>query len=168
MATRTNPYSLKVELNVETNAVDVTVREKNEKGDFVEVDSKSFDASAISADILTQVTLYGYSKLLQDRCSDIKAGPEKIAAMDEVAAQLAAGQWERERKAGAPTVSAEVEALAELKGCSVADIQKSLRKFTKEQKEKILGNEAIVKRATEIRAARETSVEVELESMLEV
>jgi len=166
MAERNNPYSLKVDLNGDTNAVEVTVREKNDKGEFEAIDTGSFPISDVSDDIMAQVTLYGLSKLLQDRSSDTKAGPDKLAAMSEVAAQLAAGQWERERKAGAPTVSAEVEALAAIKGCSVADIQKSLRKFTKEQKEKILANPAVVAKADEIRTSRDT-VEVDLEGMLD-
>ena len=164
MAERTNPFSLKVDLDTENNAVSVIVREKDDKGNFNEIDTDSFPVSAISADIMTQVTLYGYSKLLQDRSSDTKAGPDKLAAMKEVADQLAAGQWERERRAGAPTVSAEVEALAQLKGCSVADIQKSLRKFTKEQKEKILSNDQVKTLAEQIKNARE-SVEVDLTDM---
>jgi hypothetical protein len=164
MAERNNPYSLKVELNTDTSAVEVIVREKNEKGDFVEIDRKAFPLAEVHKDCRPSSDLYGYSKLLQDRSSDTKAGPDKLVAMEEVAAQLAAGQWERERKAGAPTVSAEVEALAQLKGCSVADIQKSIRKFTKEQKEKILGNAKVTELAATIRANRD-AVEVDLTDM---
>jgi len=163
MSERTNPFSLKVDLNSDDNAVDVTVREKI-NGEFTPIDTKSFDVNAVHSDLTTAVTLYGLSKLLQDRSSDVKAGPDKLDAMSDVMDQLIAGQWERERKAGAPTVSAEVEALSQLKGCSVADIQKSLRKFTKEQKEKILSNDQVAKLAQKIRDSRE-STEVDLTDM---
>lgn len=165
MAKRNNPFSTKVELDTENMAVNITIREKNDKGDFVEVDSNSFATSTIHADLADQVLLYGYSKLLQDRSSDTDVGPDKLAAMQEVADQLAAGNWERERRSGAPTVSAEVEALAAIKSCSVADIQKSLRKYTKEQKEKIFANEAVKAKADEIRASRSTDDEtIDLEA----
>lgn len=160
MAERTNPYGLKVDL--EDSQVVVTVREKDAKGNFTDLDSKAFDISGVHASILDKVSLYGLSKLLQDRSSDTKAGPDKLAAMDEVYSSLAEGNWERERKAGAPTVSAEVMALAELKGVPVADIQKSLRNYPKDVREKILSNPKVVERAAEI---RERSEEVSLDDM---
>jgi HAMP domain-containing protein len=164
MAKRENPYSLRVELNTETDTVEVTVREKV-NGDFTPVSSSVFDLSGVDVNIMTQVSLYGLSKLLQDRSSDVSAGPDKLSAMQEVYDQLAAGQWERERKAGAPTVSAEIEALAQIKGASVADIQKTLRKFTKEQKEKILSNAEVKALADRIRESR-SEEDVDLSAML--
>jgi len=168
MAERNNPYSLKVELNEETESVDVTVREKDDKGEFQVVETESFPLSDVTDPIIAmKERLYGRSKLLQDRSSDTPTGPGKLAAMREVNAQLAEGKWEKERQAGAPTVSAEVEALAQLKDCTVADIQKSLRKYTKEQKEKVLSNPKVTELAAKIRKSREATPEIDLLDLAE-
>jgi hypothetical protein len=147
-------FRLSVELKADDATVNVSVIER-ESGDVVE--SESFNAKELPDNIRPTVALYGLSKLLQDRSSDTDSGPEKLDAMREVFAMFKAGQYERERKAGAPVVSAEVEALATLKRITVAQAQAALRKYTKEQREKILGNAAIVEKAKEIRAARQTS-----------
>jgi len=161
MAKSDNPFGLKVDL--EGNLVTVTVREKDSNGDFSDVDVKEFNIDEVHADLLSWVALYGLSKLLQDRSSDVKAGPDKLDAMTEVFEQLKAGQKERERKAGAPTVSAEVMALADIKGVCVADIQKALRAYSKEVREKILSNPAVVERAA---AMRSKTTEVALDDLV--
>lgn len=163
MAERNNPYSLKVDLDSENGAVGVVVREK-EGNTFKEIDTASFAGAGIHDDIKGQVFLYGLSKLLQDRSSDTKAGPEKLAAMQDVYDQLVDGKWERERKAGSPTVSAEVEALARIKGVGVADIQRALSKFSKEQKEKVFENTEVQRIAAEIRSSRDAT-EVDLSDL---
>jgi hypothetical protein len=104
---------------------------------------------------------------LSDRTSDVAFGTgaspeEKMAAWGEVAELLKQGVWERERKAGAPVVSAEVEALAEIKGISVAEAQTALRKYDKATKEKILSNAKIVEKAKEIKAKREKAESLDL------
>jgi len=152
--TEKSAYRLSVELKADDATVNVQVIER-ESGDVVE--SETFQARDIADSIKTNVALYGLSKLLQDRSSDTDSGPEKLDAMREVYAMLRGGQWEKERKAGAPVVSAEVEALATLKKITVAQAQAALRKYTKEQRDKILSNTAIVAKAKEIRAARENS-----------
>lgn len=152
--TEKSAYRLSVELKAEDATVNVQVIER-ESGDVVE--TETFAAREVADGIKTNVALYGLSKLLQDRSSDTDSGPEKLDAMREVFSMLKGGQWEKERKAGAPVVSAEVEALATLKKITVAQAQAALRKYTKEQREKILSNEQIVLKAKEIRAARETT-----------
>jgi hypothetical protein len=164
MAKRNTDYSFKFDLDVDTGAVIATLREKDEKDEFVSLDTKSFALSSIPSEVRAFTDLYGLSKLVQDRASQVPAGPAKLDEMQGVYDSLVAGNLERERKAGAPTVSAEVEALAAIKGCSVADIQKSIRKYTKEQKEKIFANPAVVAKAAELRKVRETT-EIDLDDM---
>lgn len=159
--TEKSAYRLSVDLKAEDATVNVQVIER-ESGDVVE--TETFQAREVADAIKTNVALYGLSKLLQDRSSDTDSGPEKLDAMREVFSMLKSGQWEKERKAGAPVVSAEVEALASLKKITVAQAQAALRKYTKEQREKILSNPAIVAKAKEIRSARDT-VEVSLDDM---
>ena len=50
----------------------------------------------------------------------------------------------KERVVGAPIVSAEVEALAELMSISIVDAQRSLAAYSKEQRKVILSNEKVV------------------------
>lgn len=134
-------------------AMSVNVNVIKREDDTV-VESETFLAGEIGENVRGDVALYGLSKLLQDRSSDTPAGPGKLAAMREVMELLKAGTWERERKAGAPVVSAEVEALAEIKNISVAEAQAALRKYSKETRDQILANPKIVERAAAIRERR--------------
>lgn len=166
MAERTNPFGLDVDLDMDQSAILVKVMKKDDDGNREAVDQNTFPLSSVHENLQLKVGLYGYSKILQDRTSDVKAGPDKLAAMSEVALRLSEGQWEKEREAGGPTVSAEVEALAELKSVSVADIQRALRRYTPEQKDQILKSDAVQKLATAIRAKREEAEEVDFDNFL--
>ena len=160
--TRTNPYALSVDLNAEKMTVDVIVKERETDET---IDEHSFLASAIHDDLKSMTALYGLSKLLQDRSSDVKTGPEKLAAMKGVAEQLASGQWQKERKVGAPTVSAEVEALAQFKKITIPQAQAALRRYDKGQREQILSDTRIVELAVTIREARETEEVADLSDL---
>jgi len=149
---RTNPYALSVDLNADAMSVDVTVKER--ESDEI-IDTHNFAAGDVHESLRGLTALYGLSKLLQDRSSDVKTGPDKLAAMKGVAEQLASGQWQKERKVGAPTVSAEVEALAQFKGITIPQAQAALRKYDKAAREQILGHAKIKELATQIREARE-------------
>ena len=166
MAERQNPYGLKVDLVPEEGVVRVLVR-KREGDDFSEVETETFKLSDVDNSLAVDVALYGLSKLLQDRSSEVKAGPDKLAAMREVMSQLSAGIWEKERAGGAPTVSPEVEALSQIKGISIPDAQRALRKYSGEQREKILSSPKVVQLAKEIRAKRDAaSPSAELDDLL--
>ena len=153
-----------VELLADKMQVNLTILDRESEkpaGNF------EFSASEVHDSLKGMVALYGIKALLADRTSDTNFGTgatpdQKIAAWNEVAELLRSGVWERERKAGAPVVSAEVEALAAVKGITVAEAQAALRKYDKATREKILSNEKIVAKAKEIREARGTSAEVDL------
>ena len=158
---RNNRHGLRANLNVDNMAVEFQVIDKQtldaNKNPTV-IESAAFPvAEVVHQNLHRNVALYGLSKLLQDRTSEVQTGPGKLAAMRDVAELLKSGEWERERRVGAPVVRPEVEALASIKGVSVGDIQKALQRYTKEQREKILASDAVVAKATEIRAAREAS-----------
>jgi hypothetical protein len=157
---RNNPFGLRATLNVDAMSVDFQVIDKKNstKDKEVVIESESFKVSEVVASNLHKnVALYGLSKLLQDRSSDIPTGPGKLVAMREVAALLQSGEWERERKVGAPVVRPEVEALAQFKGVPVGDIQNALRKYDKAARDAILANPKIVELAAKIKAARENA-----------
>lgn len=160
-----NPFKTKVKLNVEEMSVDVQIIARAD--DSVAGEEK-FLAAEIHDSIKQQVALYGLSKLLQDRASDVEIGPAKLEAMKAVQAQLAAGQWAKERKIGAVVTSPEVEALAALKQISVPAAQAALKAYPKEVREQILANPDIVAKAAEIRAARETAEVATLDDLVPV
>lgn len=158
-------YGIKIELDEELEAVIVNVREKVGE-DFTIIDSGTFGLEGVNEALRVKVALYGLSKLLQDRSSSIPTGPDKLAAMNEVFAQFAEGTWEKERTRGVAMMSAEVEALAQMKGVSPAAIQLTLSKLTKEQKDKVYADPNVKAAADRIRAAREAAVEVDMSDLL--
>lgn len=167
MAERNNPYSMSYDLDEANMQIVATLREKNGNDEIVPIDKTVFEYVEVHSDLLNFVNLYGLSKLCQDRSSDVKAGPEKLAALREVFNQLVAGQKERARVVGSPVVSVEVEALARIKGITIPDAQRALKNYDKEQKEKILANPKIVELARQIEAERANSeATVELDDML--
>lgn len=158
MALSNAKHRVVVDLDAKTMAAVMTIIDR-ESEKPVPNGVFSLAAGDIHESLRPLVGLYGIKALLSDRTSDISFGTgatpeEKMAAWAEVAELLKAGTWERERKAGAPVVSAEVEALAELKSITVAEAQTALRKYDKATKEKILANPKIVERAKAIKEAR--------------
>lgn len=97
---------------------------------------------------------YGLAKLGMDRASQVDMGVDKIARINQVWEDLCDGVWERESVRGAPVVAAWIEAIAEIKGASVADVQKSLKGMTDEQRDAIKANPKVAKLAEEIAARR--------------
>lgn len=160
---RENKYRTAVELDTEAMSVNVAIIDKATKET---VSSEVFAAQEIHESCKQKVALYGYSKLLQDRASDVEIGPAKLEAMRAVAAQLAAGQWAKERKIGAIVTSPEVEALAALKEISVPAAQAALKAYPKELRAQILASEAVVAKAAEIREAREGQEVVSLDDFV--
>lgn len=158
-----NKFRLSVDLDAEKATVVVHVIERETKK---EVEVETFNATEVHTNLRTNVALYGLSKLLQDRTSETEVGPGKLAAMRELFAQLSAGVWEKERKVGTPVVSAEVEALAEMRSWSVAEAQTALRKYSKEQRSAILSHESVVAKAAEIRGRRQSAEALSLDALL--
>lgn len=156
MAKSDNVNRLKVTLDADKGGVQVEVIDRESEK---VLETHFFSAREIHSNVRTDVALYGFSKLLQDRTSETPAGPGKVEAMKEVAALLAAGVWEKERKVGAPVISPEVEALAEIYGKSVAEIQTALKGYSAEQKKEIFAKPRVVEAAKAIRERRATAAE---------
>ena len=151
MSRADKPFYSSVELDADNMSVIVKIMDRATKE---AVGERTYPAADIHDSCKQKVALYGYSKLLQDRASDTPVGPDKLPAMDAIAAQLAAGQWAKERKIGAIVVSAAVEALARIKKLTVPGAQAALKSYPKEVRAQILGNEQIVEMAAVIEAER--------------
>jgi hypothetical protein len=152
-----------VTLNAEKLAILIEILKKD---DETVVESGEFSAAEIAANLRNNVVLYGLSKLLQDRTSETEVGVGKIAAIQLVMDQFKAGNWVAERKSGSPVVSAEVEALAEIKEISVAEAQAALKKYDVEIRKQILANPVIVAKAEQIRSARKSAEGISLDELL--
>lgn len=156
-------YRIRPVLDADAMTVTMQIIDRNEDDENAAiVDSYVIDAKKFPETLRSRIFLTGVRALFAERTSDVTFGgktqhtPEqKIAAYATVDAQLQKGEWERERKPVSPVVSAEVEALAELTGNTVAEIQATLRGFTKEDREATLANEEVQAKAKEIRARRE-------------
>lgn len=158
-----NPFRSRVTLDATKLTITIEIVKKEtatEKESVVE--TGVYDAHEVHENIRNNVALYGLSKLLQDRASDTPVGPEKIKAMNAVMDNFRAGTWTAERKAGAPIVSPEVEAIAELKSATVAEIQATLKTYTQAQKDSIFANARVKAKADEIRARRQGAAPVDL------
>ena len=127
---------------------------------------RSYDRSEWSNEITDKLLDLGFSTKIVNFGAGSKSTAEKLAAMDAGVARLEEGEWEKEREGGARVVSAEIEALAELKGISVAAVQKALRDYTAEQRAKILSKPQVQKIAARIKAEREEG-DADLSDMLE-
>lgn len=119
-----------------------------------------FDREDIPDAMVAKMIDLGHSTKVVNFAAGVKGTDEKLDAMRDGWSRLMNGEWEKEREGGGPTVSAEVEALAEFKGISVAAAQKALRAYDAEGRKKILGNEKIQKIAKRIKEEREDEADL--------
>ena len=124
------------------------------------MDVKTFLFNEIADEaIRSRVSIYGLSKILQDRTSDMSDNPARLDAMQEVYDRLSSGQWQKEREASGRTVNPLVEALAAIKGVEVSVIQTKLKSLEAETRDKILAHPKVVAMAAEITAKKEGAAE---------
>lgn len=115
----------------------------------------TFDRSELPSGMVAKLLDLGHSTKVVNFAAGVKGTDEKVEAMTEGWARLVAGEWEKAREGGGPTVSPEVEALAKIKGASVAAIQKALREYSDERRKAILENPKVKAEADKIRKARQ-------------
>lgn len=110
-------------------------------------------------------TCYGMQKFVEDRTSGVPAD-DKLDEREELWTMICehGHEWKKEREGGGPTVRVEVQALANLQGCSVAAIQKALRGKDAEYKAKVFGNAKVREEVKRIQEAEEAA-SVDLDSL---
>jgi hypothetical protein len=141
-----------------TNGGMVKVLEPSEDGGVMAM----FDVSNLPGHITHQLLLYGLKQKLSDTVRDIDSTEGKVEGMRAMYERLEAGHFTMEREVGSRTVAAWIEAVAELKGISVAAAQKALTAYTEEQKKKIRESDKVKAKTAEIEAARKDGEEVDL------
>lgn len=85
--------------------------------DTAKDESREFSIRRLPPEIQAKLPAYGLSSLLADRTSQV-AADDKLATMEAVFGQLAAGEWEGQRGGAGPTLAVEAEAIMLATGLS--------------------------------------------------
>ena len=133
----------------DTDSMQVTFKLTNKATEKVE-DELTLNWADVHDDCKDFTSLYGFTKILQDRESGADMLDKLSAYKSCFDDTLAIGVIARERKSGGPTVRIEVEALAKLKGITVKQAQTLLQKYSKEDRETILASEAVTEAVAEM------------------
>lgn len=135
------------------------------KGGAMEGERLDFYMSRYPADIQRAISDAGMKAVFQQRSSQVETDEEKLAYWEGLNDLFLAGTWEREGGVrGAPIVGAWVEVLADLKECTVAEIQKSLAGYDKAKRDGIRKN-VETKYADKIAAKKADRRTVDLENI---
>ena len=146
----------------------VSLKVDQEKGQIVFTDGPTVTLPGyddIPESIRHRLWHAALADFIQSRTSQhSKAGAQARArAMQEVIALWRAGEWASPRAAGAPTVRAEVEALARHYRTSIAAVQRKLRDLPEERREALFASPAIQRLAEKIRKEREAAEGADLD-----
>ena len=134
----------------------------------VKVDSATdqelaIDGNALPKEIQDEIFVYGISKIVDDRLSQVPADL-KMDTAQKLVDQFMAGEWKAERTVGARILPAIIEAIVQVKGCSPAAAQLAHRRLDDEQKIVLAGN--LAKQVAAIKEARSKAAEVGLDDLL--
>jgi len=119
------------------------------------VQSLTIDWADVHDDCKDFTSLYGLSKVLQDRESGADMMDKLNAYQECFDDTLKAGILARERKSGGPTVRVEVEALAAIKDITVKQAQTLIRQYPKEAQEKIFKSQAVLAQVAKLQTTEE-------------
>ena len=132
-----------------------------------EVAQASFDCDQVSERIQGFERLYGRKQKLSDSVSAVTDRLDKLDGMLEMWEAMKEGKWEREGAArGAPTIGIHIEAIANIMGYQVSDVQKLWRNYSEEQREEIKGNPQVEEEIARLKALKEKGVAGDLDSLL--
>ena len=113
--------------------------------------------------IQQEITVYGLSKIVDDRLSQVPAAM-KIAQARLLVEQFTLGNWKAERTGGIHLLPLVIEAIVQAKGCSVAQAQEAYRRLDDEQRLVLKDN--LSEQMAEIAEARKEAEEVSLDDMI--
>lgn len=166
--------SKKIVYTLGASSVVATLVEKLDDA-TTELESITFEVSDVPAELsdgenpTKSLVAYGLSKFLQDRTSSVDA-EGKLEAMGEVFELLKCGEW-RQRREGAGVKKAAIDpifaqAIAEIKGCSVAAATMALQAQDAESRKALRQVEAVKAKIDEIRVAATSEAENLLDGMV--
>jgi len=120
--------------------------------DFRNGETRSF---SIPPELLTRFAAHGAEQKLGDAIAGEEATEDGVLAVDDLIAQLTAGEWSVRRKAGAfAGTSVLIQALVSVSGKSVEDIRAYLSNKTQEEKLALRRSAKIAPVIAEIEAAK--------------
>lgn len=121
------------------------------------------DGNELPEVIQEEIFVYGLSKIVDDRLSQVPADL-KIAQAALLFEQLKAGNWKAERTGGIHLLPLVIEAIVAAKGCSPAKAQEAYRLLDEEQRIVLKSN--LAESMAEIAEARKAAEDVELDDLL--
>ncbi|QGH73581.1 MAG: hypothetical protein [Siphoviridae sp. ct7UA22] len=134
--------------NIEKMVVNLTIQIRKDD-DFVDQESVAFNFNDLPTEIKDRVSLYGLSKLLQDRTSQLSAHglKAKLDGCKSYYEVLLVGNWSATRKTAAPSAALDRVAIlcaviAGEKGASVAAVAAMFSALPKEKQNALLGKYA--------------------------
>ena len=136
----------------------IAVKVDGDSGDKLEIDPHQFPEV-----IQQEIAVYGLSKIVDDRLSQVPAS-DKMTAAAELVTQFTAGNWKAERTGGIHLLPLVVEAIIQHKGCSVAQAQSAYRLLDDESR--IVLKENLADTMSEIAEARKAADEVTLDDLI--
>ena len=118
---------------------------------------QEFDVNEVHANHQDLIKVRGLKVPLEERTSDIPGGDieRKMKARHEVFEQLKTENWAKARTGGGFGVRIEIEALANLKGITIAQARASLAKLDEATQEKILSGSKVQAEVQALQAGEE-------------
>ncbi len=113
--------------------------------------------------IQDEISVYGLSKIVDDRLSQVPADM-KMSQVEGLVNQLMAGDWKAERTGGIRFLPAVIEAIKQAKGCTIAAAQDAYRELDDEQRIVLKTN--LADQILKIEEARKEAAAVDLEDLL--
>ncbi|MCZ6775242.1 MAG: hypothetical protein O7D34_02155 [Ignavibacteria bacterium] len=108
------------------------------KGLAIKVDSETntaleIDGTKFPTEIAAEIFVYGVSKIIDDRLSQVS--PDlKMRQAKELVAQFMSGDWKAERTGGIHLLPLVIDAIMLAKGCKAAAAQEAYRQLDDEQR----------------------------------
>lgn len=128
---------------------------------------EGFNANRLPANVVEWLTMYGLKQKLADTVSDVEDTDGKLEGMRAMFDRLMQGETSMERSSGSRQVAAWIEAVAELKGVSIAAVQATLKSYTEAQKKKLRESDKVKAKTAAIEEQRKNATSVDMDDLLD-
>ena len=142
------------------SGVIIAYRSKGDGKDRVEVEigRVTYTVTDFPANVRVDREIHGFQKTLMDNTSEMRLNSDAdcTARLDEMQTYITLfkdGKLEKPQGERKPAVVAiEVQAIAELKGCTVPEVQKAMQGWTKDKRQAAYANPAVQAKVKEIQS----------------
>ena len=128
---------------------------------------QTFKVEELPAAIRDWLALRGVKVTMEERISDVPRSDVQGAmdARQAVWAMWCAGQRNKVRRGGIRTVPVAVQALADVKGASIAAVQKALGELDEDARRRVLSSDAVKARIAEIEDEAQDATDLDLSDL---